>query len=145
VSLDALAGEAADFYRPLAEERGITLALVCGGNAVVSGDRDLLFEALVNLLDNALKFTPAGGMVTIGTSQTPLGPVLSVRDNGPGIPPHERSRVLKRFHRADRSRNVPGSGLGLSLIAVIVRLHGFQLVLGDAHPGLSAELLCWAA
>ena len=147
VDLEAIAREAADFYRPLAELRGITLDAPSGPSSPVAiwGDRGLLFEAAANLLDNALKFTPAGGIVSIRLRADPDGAVLSVADNGPGIPEPERALALKRFHRGDRSRHVPGNGLGLNLVAAIVRLHGFQLRLADASPGLRVDICCWAA
>jgi signal transduction histidine kinase len=145
VDLAGVAREAAEFYRPLAELRGIVLAEAApDGPAVpVTGDRSLLFEVAANLLDNAVKFTPEGGTVTIGVSAAAAGPVLAVRDTGPGIPLGERGLVLKRFHRGDRSRHVPGSGLGLNLVGAILRLHGFHLFMDDAGPGLVAEVRCW--
>jgi signal transduction histidine kinase len=73
------------------------------------------------------------------------GPVLTVQDSGPGIAPRERALVLKRFHRGDRSRHVAGSGLGLNLVAAILRLHGYHLHMADASPGLAIEMRCWPA
>ncbi len=145
VDLAAVAREAAEFYRPLAELRGIVLreGPQDAGAVQVTGDRSLLFEVTANLLDNAVKFTPEGGTVMIAVSDGAAGPVLTVRDTGPGIPPAERTSVLKRFHRGDRSRHVPGSGLGLNLVGAILRLHGFHLFMDDAGPGLVAEVRCW--
>jgi signal transduction histidine kinase len=142
VSLPDLAREAAEFYRPLAETRAIRLTIVEAGDTTVLGDRDLLFEVAANLLDNAVKFTPDGGAVWLSTGTGAGGPFLSVRDNGPGIRESERSQVVKRFHRSDRSRHVPGSGLGLNLVAAILRLHGFHLHMADAAPGLIIEMRC---
>ncbi len=143
VSLGDVSREAAEFYRPLAEARSITLDATDTPDLTVWGDRDLLFEVAANLLDNAIKFTPPGGRVTVRCASEANGFVLSVRDTGPGIPESERSAVLKRFHRGDRSRHVPGSGLGLNLVAAILRLHGFQLRMRDGRPGLEIEVCCW--
>ena len=145
ISLGAVAREAAEFYRPLAEARGISLDAGGTPDLMVWGDRDLLFEVAANLLDNAVKFTPAGGRVAMRVAEGAHGAVLGVRDSGPGIPPQEREMVLKRFHRGDRSRHVPGSGLGLNLVSAIIRLHGFHLHMMDAGPGLAIEMRCWPA
>jgi signal transduction histidine kinase len=107
---------------------------------VVYGDRDLLFEAAANLVDNAVKFTPAGGTVALHVYHGESGAVLAVSDTGPGIAADECDAVLKRFYRGDRSRAVPGHGLGLSLVAAIVRLHMFDLHMESAAPGLRVEL-----
>ena len=146
VDLTSVAREAAEFYRPLAEQRGIVLEGPADeeGSRIVSGDRPLLFEVAANMLDNAVKFTADGGSVAITVTEDAAGPVLTVRDNGPGIPEAERALVLKRFHRGDRSRHVPGNGLGLNLVAAIVRLHGFHLRMDDAGPGLVIQVRCWA-
>ena len=145
VDLTGVAREAAEFYRPLAEQRRIVLAGPSDGmdERIVSGDPALLFEVAANMLDNAVKFTPDGGRVAITVTDGAPGPVLTVQDNGPGIPEAERALVLKRFHRGDRSRHVPGSGLGLNLVAAIVRLHGFYLTMDDAGPGLVIQVRCW--
>ena len=143
VSLNAIAREAGDLYQPMAELHGVELSLSLGPDLVVQGDRDLLFEVAANLLDNAVKFTPPGGNVEVSTYAGKGGAVLAVRDTGPGIPPAERQAVLKRFHRGDRSRHVAGHGLGLSLVAAIVRLHLFHLHMEDAAPGLLIELRSW--
>ena len=99
------------------------------------GDRDLLLEAVGNLVDNAIKFTPAGTAVTLALRGGPDGTRMSVVDQGPGIPPAERERVLQRFYRTEKSRTVEGSGLGLSLVAAVVALHGFRLRIGAAETG----------
>jgi signal transduction histidine kinase len=145
VSLTAIAQEAAELYQPMAELRDIRLEVAAAPDMTVLGDRDLLFELAANLLDNAVKFTPPGGMIELRTYDGGSGPVLSVRDTGPGIPAAERDTVVKRFHRGDRSRHVAGHGLGLSLVAAIVRLHLFQLHMADAAPGLRIEMRSWPA
>ena len=141
--LKDIAQEAGDFYRPLADLRGVALRIETACDGPVWGDRDLLFEVAVNLVDNAIKFTPPDGTVTIGVRQEAAGSVLWVRDSGPGVPAHERALVLKRFHRGDRSRHIPGTGLGLSLVAAIIRLHTYHLHLDDGAPGLLIEMRCW--
>lgn len=143
VDLNDVLREAVDLYEPIAEEKGVALGVVNGPTDRVRGDGDLLFEAVSNLLDNAIKFTPARGRVEISLRQQSAGPSIRVADNGPGIPGEEFSKVLRRFHRGDRSRNTPGAGLGLSLVAAIVRLHGYALVLHKSAQGCCIELECW--
>ena len=127
-----LVRQAVDLYGPLAEERGVTLE-ASGEAAPIEADPKLLFEALSNLVDNAIKFTPPGGRVQV---RAEAGPRLVVQDDGPGVPENEQASVLQRFYRGERDRLTPGSGLGLSIVQAIVRLHGFSLRLEDAHPGL---------
>ena len=125
-----------DFYLPLAEDGGISLTLVQPSRLpAVHGDRELLFEALANLVGNAIKFTPEGGQVRIDAAVD--GKVLSiaVEDSGPGIPESERQAVLKRFYRSEEGHRHVGFGLGLSIVAAIVDLHGFQLEVGAGALG----------
>lgn len=143
VDLNDVLREAVDLYEPTAEEKGVVLTLVNRSATQVRGDGDLLFEAVSNLLDNAIKFTPTRGCVEISLRQESAGPSIRVVDNGPGIPSAEFNKVLRRFHRGDRSRNTPGAGLGLSLVAAIVRLHGYGLVLHKSKQGCCIELECW--
>ena len=102
------------------------------------GHAQLLAQALANLLDNAVKYTPAGGRVELSAAHTPAGPVLIVADNGPGIPAPQRDQVLERFVRLDP--DAPGSGLGLSLVAAVAKLHYARLELADNAPGLRVTL-----
>lgn len=141
--LAAVMRDAAETFAALAEEKGVLLDVHPSPPIMVVGDRDLVTEAIVNLLDNAVKFTPAGGRVDVSLVGEPNRPVLRVADSGPGIPTAEREAVFRRFHRGERSRTTPGSGLGLNLVAAIARLHGFGVRLGDNEPGCTAELLCW--
>jgi len=110
----------------------------------VRGARNLLFQAITNLLDNAIKYSPGGGEVTISLKRDMDRITLSVRDAGPGIPADMRERVLQRFFRLDKSRSKPGAGLGLSLVHAIAQRHGIRLELADAGPGLCATL-CFPA
>jgi signal transduction histidine kinase len=106
----------------------------------VFGDRDLLFDAISNLVDNAIKHGGARGEVRIAVAQRTDGPILSISDRGPGIPIEERNHVWRRFYRLERSRNRPGNGLGLSLVAAVANLHSAHIVMADNSPGLRVEL-----
>lgn len=133
VDLVLVCRDAFDLYQPLAEAKGVSLSLEAGAQVVVTGDGDLLREAMANIVDNAVKFTPRGGRVAIVCGGT--GTLMSVRDSGPGIAPSERDKIHKRFYRSPSTRHIPGVGLGLSMAATIVELHGFSLRIGDNDPG----------
>lgn len=139
VALDEIAADIIDLYEPIAEARQIILTVLPGdasGDAThAQGDRDLLIELAANLIDNAIKFTPSGGRVAISIRSSGAHAVLRVADTGPGIPAAEREAVLGRFYRSDKSRHVEGSGLGLSLVGAIARLHDASLAITDAMPG----------
>ncbi len=107
----------------------------------MQGDRDLLFEAVVNLVDNAVKFTPEGGRVELVLLCKEGETVIRVIDTGPGIPEIEREAVTQRFYRSDKSRNTKGLGLGLSMVAAIIKLHDFRFRI-SAGPGCTAEIAC---
>ncbi|MGF7137535.1 signal transduction histidine kinase, partial [Paraburkholderia sp. EB58] len=109
----------------------------------IHADRGLLFEALNNLVDNALKFTPSGGTVRIELDATPSGPRVEVIDNGPGIPQGDRDAVLKRFYRSNRTRHIAGSGVGLSIVSAVMHVHDFTIRLSDAAPGTRVSIECW--
>jgi signal transduction histidine kinase len=108
---------------------------------VTLGDRNLLASALVNLIDNALKYAGSGATVRVRAAQEPDTVSIVVQDDGPGIPSGERSRVVDRFYRLDRSRSLPGNGLGLSIVTAIASLHWGKLYLEDAKPGLIARIV----
>ncbi len=131
-----------DLYQPLAEAGGVRLLTVAAPGTVVEADPKLLFEAVCNLVDNAIKFAGHGSTVRVRLGDDPAAPRIVVQDDGPGIPADKRAAVLQRFYRAERNRPIPGSGLGLSVVAAIVRLHGFELTLEDADPGLRAVIDC---
>ena len=103
------------------------------------GDRDLLFDAISNIVDNAIKHGGRKGCITVAVWYRADGPVLSVADRGPGIPIEERKHVLKRFYRLESSRNSPGNGLGLSVVAAVASLHGARIEMADNSPGLRIE------
>ena len=140
VALEEILREVCDVYEPIAEDKRIGLGVVIKRNTLVWGDRDLLFEAVANLADNAIKFTPSGGRVELALEAEGDTALVRVSDTGPGISEQEREAVLRRFYRSDTMRNTPGVGLGLSLVAAIVKLHGFRLVIGPA-PGGRIEIL----
>ena len=141
VQLAALLREAGDLYEPIAENKGVILRIDAPDGAVVDGDRDLLFEAVANLVDNAVKFTPEGGSVDLALLDRKGETVIRVSDTGPGISEAEREAVTQRFYRSDKSRNTKGLGLGLSMVAAIIKLHSFRLTI-SAGPGCTAEIVC---
>jgi signal transduction histidine kinase len=141
VDLVQVMTDAVEFYEPLAEEKGVQLQLQPNGPALMLGDSSLLFEAVGNLVDNAIKFTPPDGRVIVRTFSEAGGIGVEVCDSGPGIPCHERDAVSRRFYRLEQSRNTPGTGLGLALVSAIARLHGMDLMLGDANPGCRITLV----
>ncbi len=140
--LTALLARVHELYEPLAEDRGIALAVETLEPAIVMGDEKLLLEALSNLVDNAIKFTPPGGRISLALRTGARSPVIEVRDTGPGIAAEERQAVMRRFHRGSNAADVPGTGLGLSLVVAILHLHGFALALRDGDPGLIVEIRC---
>jgi signal transduction histidine kinase len=144
VDLHTLARDVADLYEPLAEEKGLGFDIRLHPVPTVLGNRHLLAQALANLLDNAIKYTLPGGKIVLELRTEGGAPMISVSDDGPGIPREERARVLERFYRLEMSRCTPGSGLGLSLAAAVAKLHKAGLVLRDNMPGLSV-LLVFAA
>jgi signal transduction histidine kinase len=147
-SLDVseLVRDVTELYEPVAEERGIALVAEATEPVFIRGDRQLLGQALANLIDNALKYgAPEGGdgtMPEVSVTAVAKGTMaeIAVSDRGPGVPAAERERVLDRFVRLEASRSEPGSGLGLSLVAAVARLHGGTLHLEDNHPGLKVML-----
>jgi signal transduction histidine kinase len=141
VRLAPLVREVGDLYEPIAEDKRVTLRVEAADDPMVHGDRDLLFEAVANLVDNAVKFTPEGGQVELALLRHEDETVIRVRDTGPGIPEIEREAVTKRFYRSDKSRRTEGLGLGLSLVAAIVKLHGFRFTIA-AGPGCTVEIAC---
>jgi len=136
VDLAELVRDVAELYEPLVEEKGQNLELYPGEGTHLRGDRDMLFQAFANLLDNAAKYTPAGGTIRVEVQSGVGGGRVIVADSGPGIPEAEREKVFRRFYRLETSRSSPGNGLGLSLVAAVARLHQAQVRLEDNDPGL---------
>jgi signal transduction histidine kinase len=141
VPLHEMLQEIGDVYEPIAENKNIELRVEAKDQLIVQGDRDLLFEAVANLVDNAIKFTPEGGKVAIELAHRDQETVVRVTDTGSGIGEHEREAVLRRFYRSDKVRSAPGVGLGLSLVAAIVKLHRFKLAVLPG-PGGRMEVIC---
>jgi len=141
VDLRAVVEGIAELYGPLAEENGLNFVVAPSGTVALAGNRSLISQALANLVDNAIKYTPAGGKVRIAIENTPRGVALIVADSGLGIPEEDRERVMERFVRLEASRHSPGSGLGLSLVLAVARLHDAQFELADNGPGLKATIL----
>ncbi|MCP3725148.1 HAMP domain-containing histidine kinase [Paraburkholderia sp. CNPSo 3272] len=144
VELAALVREVGELYEPLAETRAINLTVNAGGTEPVHGDRALLFEMLSNLIDNAIKFTHDGGSVSITLAQTTAGPRIDIVDNGAGIPAEEREAVLQRFYRSERTSHLTGSGLGLSIVSAVIRVHDFTMRIDDEKPGTRVTIECWS-
>ena len=140
VDLAALVADVAELYEPLAEDKQQQLLTTVKARVRVHGDRDLLFQALANLVDNAIKYTPAGGSIELSCEAGAAGARITISDNGPGIPQDARTRVFQRFFRLDTSRATAGSGLGLSLVAVVAKLHQAKVSLEDNRPGLRVVL-----
>jgi signal transduction histidine kinase len=141
VALHEMLREVCDIYEPIAENKNVALHAAVTHHLTVRGDRDLLIEAVANLVDNAIKFTPEGGRVDIELLRGDGETVVRVADTGCGISEQERDAVLRRFYRSDKIRNTPGVGLGLNLVAAIVKLHGFRLTIFSG-PGCRVEIGC---
>jgi len=146
-----LTRDVAELYEPAAEERGLALRLSCVGDVMMCGEKNLIGQALANLLDNAIKYAgplaeaaiqQGGSPLTVDIGLEDKGDTvdIAIADRGPGIPQSDRERVLQRFVRLQPSRSIPGSGLGLSLVAAVARLHGGSISLEDNRPGLKVRL-----
>jgi signal transduction histidine kinase len=135
IDVRALVDRAVDLYREVAEEKGIAIVVEQPAPAECDADAIRLGQAINNLLDNALKYTPRGGRVTLALREEPAAVVLTVADNGPGVPPGERDAVFRRLYRGDASRSQRGLGLGLSLVKAIVEAHGGTVVIDNAPGG----------
>jgi hypothetical protein len=142
-----IARDVGELYEPLADEKGIALTVDAPAAAPVRGNRELVSQALANLIDNAIKYAGPNGEVNGAPAEIVVKAgndgeriALSVADRGPGIAEADRGRVVERFVRLEQSRSAPGSGLGLSLAAAVARLHGGELKLEDNHPGLRSTI-----
>jgi hypothetical protein len=142
IDLSRMVRDVGELYGPIAENARIELAVTAPEPRIVRGDRDLLIEAIANVLDNAIKFAPPDSRIDLAVVDGAEGPIVRVRDRGPGIPPEERQSVLKRFYRGDKSRHLPGSGLGLGVVSAVMALHRFRVAIDDAHPGCRFDLIC---
>jgi len=140
VNLVEIAGEVVELYDAAAEQDGTRLTIAGEREVLVTGDRDLIFDAIANLVDNAIKHGRHGGQVVVANENIDGRPVISIADDGPGIPADECEHVFKRFYRLEHSRYAPGNGLGLSLVAAVARLHGARIEMLDNAPGLRLKL-----
>jgi signal transduction histidine kinase len=140
VNLVEIAGEVVELYDAAAEQDGTRLTMIGSGEVMVTGDRDLIFDAIANLVDNAIKHGRAGGQVVVASENADGCPVISISDDGPGIPADQHEQVFKRFYRLEQSRYTPGNGLGLSLVAAVAHLHGARIEMRDNAPGLQFKL-----
>lgn len=147
--LTALVRDAVELYEPVAEEAGAVLTMGEADPVVLRGNRQLLGQAITNLIENALKYgvpppgtsaVAAGAPITVSLRRADGAVIVEVADRGPGIAPEDRENALKRFVRLDQSRSKPGTGLGLSLVAAVARGHGGSVELLDNRPGLAAQL-----
>lgn len=139
IPLGPLIRDVFDLYQPLAEDNGVHLALGSLNELQIHADRNLLFEALSNLVDNAVKFARTGVSISARKGEGTI--IIKVQDDGPGIPAEEREAVLRRFYRRPDKVSRQGSGLGLSVVSAILHLHRFTLELEDARPGLAAKII----
>jgi signal transduction histidine kinase len=140
VNLAEIASEVVELFDAAAEDNRVRLDAVVDRRVRVTGDRDLLFDAVANLVDNAIKYGRVAGRVAVEVVQNDGSAVISVADNGPGIPTNECQNVFKRFYRLERNRGTPGNGLGLSLVAAVARLHGAGVEMMDNAPGLKFRI-----
>ena len=141
IDLTALIEELADLYTVVAEEEGMTLSHRAESGLHLHGNRQLLAQAITNLLDNAVKYSPTAGHISLMAMQLEQHLIITIADNGAGIPLDKREQVFKRFARLDNARSTPGNGLGLSLVKAVADLHGATILLEDNHPGLKASLI----
>jgi signal transduction histidine kinase len=141
LDLSQIATDVVDYYEPMAEEKGVTLQRSCDAAVTMRGDPSLLFEAVSNLVDNALKFTPTGGRVGVSSFADGDRHGIAVTDTGPGIPAHQRHAVLKRFYRSEESHHTPGTGLGLALVTGVAGLHEMAVDIAHAAPGCRIALV----
>jgi signal transduction histidine kinase len=140
IDLAGIAREVVELFDAAAEAKGIRLEASGNQSVMIDGDRDLLFDAMANLVDNAIKHGGVAGRATLEVTESKGGALLSVADDGPGIPVDERQHVFKRFYRLERSRGTAGNGLGLSLVAAVARLHGANIEILNRDPGLEIRL-----
>lgn len=139
VALHHIARDVVELYEPIIEEKGLTLETQLA-ECTINGDRDLLFQAILNLLDNAIKFTPEGGRISIRLETINERALLTLSDSGSGIPEAEREAVFQRFYRMESSRTTNGHGLGLSVAKAILQHHAGKIALTDNNPGLTVRI-----
>lgn len=140
IDLNSILYDLLELYEPWIEEKGQHLSVQIADTVEISADRDMLFQAFANLLDNAIKYTPVNGVITIRTYKNNGEWFVDIADNGPGIPEEEHEKVVQRFYRLEKSRTTPGSGLGLALVFAVLKLHKLNLDFSDNNPGLKVTV-----
>ena len=140
VDVNSILYDLQELYEPLTEEKKQSFELQISKPMLVLADRDMLFQAFANLLDNAIKYTPSEGSIVIKSYKENRKWFIEFSDNGPGIPEHEYEKVVQRFYRLDQSRTTPGSGLGLALVFAVLKLHQFELSFSDNNPGVCVRV-----
>ena len=140
IDFRALIEDVAEFYEPLVEEKQQHLETALEAGITSWGDRDLMFQAVANLIENAIKYTPVRGRIGISLRHLNREAVITVADNGPGIPESQREKVFRRFYRLDQSRSSSGNGLGLSMVSAVVSMHNGRIQLQSNHPGLKIAM-----
>ncbi|MGN6467993.1 MAG: ATP-binding protein [Rhizobiaceae bacterium] len=141
LDLNEVLRDVADLYRGAVEDAGFRLDIsLPSGACTISGDRELLTQMFANLIENAIRHCPPGTLIRIASTTESAARIVTVEDNGPGVPAAEHESVFRRLYRLERSRNTPGTGLGLSLVKSIADLHGASIALGDAGPGLKVTV-----
>lgn len=140
VDINSILYDLQELYEPLTEEKQQSFEVQITKPMLVLADRDMLFQAFANLLDNAIKYTPEKGAVVIRSFKENRKWFIEIADNGPGIPAEEHEKVVQRFYRLDESRTTPGSGLGLALVFAVLKVHRFELSFSDNNPGLSVRV-----
>lgn len=140
IDLHQIGADIVEMYEATADDQGVLLVQMYGDGVPARGDRNLLGSALASLVDNAIKYAGPGATVEVSAGSDGQGSWLAVRDNGPGVPAEELPKLTQRFYRLDKSRHLPGNGLGLSIVAAIAALHGGSLEIEDAAPGLRVRL-----
>lgn len=140
IDLSAICADLFEFYEPLARAKSITMTLDANSPVRTVGDSDLMREAVSNLIDNAVKFTPEGGSVHVCATTEADRALIRISDSGSGVEPGERNKIFDRFYRTIRDDRVPGSGLGLNVAAAIAKLHDFDLTVEDNQPGALFEM-----
>jgi signal transduction histidine kinase len=140
IDLAAISRTVVDAFAPSAEDAGQSLELTGVSSLIIEGDRELITQMLVNLVENGLRHAGPQARVSVRCAVQRGRPILSVVDDGPGVPDSERERLFDRFHRLEASRSTPGSGLGLSMVAAVAKLHGAEVRLHDAAPGLDVRV-----
>ena len=140
IDFHTLMEDAIEFYEPLAEEKRQRLEATLQPGITSRGDRDLMFQALANVIENAIKYAPPHTRIAISLTRQNAEAVITIADNGPGIPPPQREKVFRRFYRLDQSRGSTGNGLGLSLVSAVIAMHNGCIELQDNEPGLKTVI-----